>query len=258
MTGLNLLPTKRAGIPTLNIRRTSMTNHAQKMYRSLLFLVTFMGMTVRGEGQLLFLTEHTSGAGASALTVLQNGATGAGFQLAASYLGILDAGCSATHFFLTDKLEGNGVGANRFSPWITLHGSGGSPISVLVNISANIERFSSGTPDSITRTLNTSYISVLSALYGSWTLSPSLTMYPTAGIEFRGGTYNSNAIYNSATNSPSARTPLFLAAPMRFALSGGTTLHLQPSIRFYPVLAIEDATVEYDLSAGITFPLGPQ
>ncbi len=235
-----------------------MTQSQRTLSRSVFFLALFACMAARGRAQMLYLTDHTSGAGISALAVSQSGATGAGIELAYSYRGILEAGCSATHFFLTDKLEGNGVGVNRISPAITLHGSGGSPVSVLFSVSAIFERFASGAPDSVTSTLNTSYISVLSALYGTWAPSSSLTVYPTAGIEYRGGTHTSNATYNSATNSPSARTPLFLAAPLSVALSNGMTLNLQPAIRFYPVLAIEDATVEYDFSVGIAFPLGPQ
>ncbi len=232
--------------------------HPGRLYNGLFIVLLLAFVTAQSRGQQLFLTENTTGVGVSALTVLQSGAAGAGVSAGVSYDGIVDVSCSATHFFLSDQLGGDRVGMNRISPGITIHGFGGSPISVLFNCSGFFERFSSGAPDSVTRTLDASYFSVLSAVYITLTPSATLTVHPTAGIEYRAGTYNSDAAYNSPTNSPSTRTPVLLAAPMSVALGGGTTLSLQPTLRYYPVIAIEDGVTEFTLSAGISFSLGPQ
>ncbi len=219
---------------------------------TILSLCTAVNRQICAQGQ--YLPGGTSGYGITAQAVTQGDAVGSGLSIGYSLLGTIDLSVSASHYFLSDKLAGQTIGANQLEPSVTFYGTGGSPISLLFRLSYTFERYSSAPLDATQIHLNGSYPSFEAAFFIKMPTSGSWTFYPMVGIEYIQGTHNPPSSYTSPISSPSTQTPFIMALPATLTLSSGVQLLLEPKIFFFPVVAIQPGSTELGLSAGFIFP----
>lgn len=205
-------------------------------------------------GQGIFTPGGQYGIGISADMMTQNGTNGTGATTGYSFGGIADIRFSAAHFWLGDKLGGENVSANQFTPSFSLYGTGGSPICALFRISYAIARYSSPALDTLHGTLNGNSASILTAVYTRVQVSPSVDLYPTLGLEYIEGTHNDDIGFNPSVSTSFSRTPFILDLPMAYSLPSGMLLIIEPALRVFPELAVQPSFTEFSISAGFIIP----